>query len=166
MQLPLRPARLPRIRGENMPGESPPDPAAGDRRFFYAPELTKDHLYRGVATAAYGDDAGFDLTDKVGNLRRLQADGFWLIDQSDTCVDHLPSPERRRLLRAVVPELVDRAQAIAPVDGVIVCMTPVFTVVAEPLRRNWIADSWARGSRSGVAVEDNATGWCRRRVFR
>jgi len=33
-----------------------------------------------------------------------------------------------------VPGLVDPAQAIAPVDGVIVCMTPVFKLVAEPLR--------------------------------
>ncbi len=130
----LRDAYRPGVVRVLLVGESPPDPAAGDRRFFYAPELTKDHLYRGVATAAYGDDSGFDLADKVGNLRRLQADGFWLIDLSDTPVNHLPSPERRRMLRAVVAGLVDRAQAIAPADGVIVCMTPVFKLVAEPLR--------------------------------
>jgi len=32
-------------------GESPPDPGAGGRRFFYAPTLQIDNLYRGVAQA-------------------------------------------------------------------------------------------------------------------
>jgi hypothetical protein len=32
-------------------GESPPDPGAGGRRFFYAPTLQIDNLYRGSPKA-------------------------------------------------------------------------------------------------------------------
>lgn len=114
--------------------ESPPDPADGDRRFFYAPTLTKDNLYRGVAEALYGDEAGFDPADKTSNLRRIQSDGYWLIDLSNEPVNHLSSADRKRALRAAVPGLVERADAIAPTEGVIVCMTPVHRLVTGPLR--------------------------------
>lgn len=38
--------------------ESPPDPGAGPRRFFYAPQLTHDNLYRGVAQGPVRRRAG------------------------------------------------------------------------------------------------------------
>jgi hypothetical protein len=60
-------------------GESPPDPGAGERRFFYAPVLRIDDLYRGVAHGCYVDDPEVDLADKPAVLGRLQADGFWLM---------------------------------------------------------------------------------------
>jgi hypothetical protein len=71
-----RPARLEVL----LIGESPPDPGASERRFFYAPTLRIDNLYCGVAQGLYGDHPEVDLADKPAVLRRLQADGFWLID--------------------------------------------------------------------------------------
>lgn len=71
-----RPARL-RVL---LIGESPPDPGAGERRFFYSPRLTIDNLYRGVADAVYGEHGDVDLRDKPTVLARLKEDGFWLID--------------------------------------------------------------------------------------
>jgi hypothetical protein len=54
-------------------GESPPDPGDAERRFFYAPTLSRhDNLYRGVAEALYGDTRGFSVKDKAGNLGRLR----------------------------------------------------------------------------------------------
>ena len=55
-----RPARLLLL----LIGESPPDPRTGPRRFFYAPELTYDNLYRGVAEALYGARRDVDITNK------------------------------------------------------------------------------------------------------
>jgi hypothetical protein len=49
-------------------GESPPDPGSGRRRFFYAPTLQIDNLYRGVGQALYGKDSDTDLTDKPAIL--------------------------------------------------------------------------------------------------
>jgi hypothetical protein len=45
--------------------ESPPDPGSGVRRFFYAPDLTLDNLYRGVAEAVYGLEPDFDVRKKI-----------------------------------------------------------------------------------------------------
>jgi hypothetical protein len=59
-------------------GESPPDPGAGERRFFYASTLSRyDNLYRGVAEALYGEEGHLDVTAKVQTLMPLRDDGFW-----------------------------------------------------------------------------------------
>jgi hypothetical protein len=68
-----RPARLKVL----LIAESPPDPGVGERRFFYAPTLSYDNLYRGVAQAVYGRAW---VSEKVKVLERLRDDGFWLID--------------------------------------------------------------------------------------
>jgi hypothetical protein len=69
-------------------GESPPDPGAGQRRFFYAPTLQIDNLY-GRRPALYGDHPEVELTDKPAVLRRLQANRFWLIDAVDQPINQL-----------------------------------------------------------------------------
>jgi hypothetical protein len=114
--------------------ESPPDPGAGQLRFFYASSLSYDNLYRGIAQALYGEQPDFDITDKQAILRRLQADGFWLVDAVDRPVNHLPKSARRAALRAAVPQLVDRCRALAPRRGVVVCHSAVYRVAAPPLR--------------------------------
>jgi hypothetical protein len=82
-------------------GESPPDPGRGERRFFYAPTLSYDNLYRGVAMAVYGEEPGFDLTDKPAVLERLKSDGFWLIDAVGHPINKSSSAEpARRSARA------------------------------------------------------------------
>jgi hypothetical protein len=114
-------------------GESPPDPGAGRRRFFYAPTLQIDNLYRGVAQGLYGDHPDVDLTDKPAVLRRLQADGFWLIDATDQPVNHLPPGPRRAAITAAVPQLVARCRDLAPRRGVIICHRVVYQLTAPSL---------------------------------
>jgi hypothetical protein len=114
-------------------GESPPDPGSGERRFFYAPTLSHDNLYRGVAEALYGE-AGVDLRDKTAVLERLQRDGFWLIDAVGRPVNKASSAARRRAIAEAVPDLVERVRALAPERGVVICHGKVFELAATALR--------------------------------
>jgi hypothetical protein len=123
-----RPARLEVL----LVGESPPDPGAGGRRFFYAPTLQIDNLYRRVTL--YGDRPGVDLADTPAVLGRLQADGFWLIDAVERPVNHLPPGPRRAAITAAVPELVSRCRALAPRRGVVTCHRVVYQQAAPSLR--------------------------------
>jgi hypothetical protein len=115
-------------------GESPPDPGTGRRRFFYAPTLQIDNLYRGVAQGLYGDRPGLDLADKPAVLRRLQGDGFWLIDAVDPPINQLPPGPRLAAITAAAPQLVARCQKLAPRRGVIICHRVVYQVAAPSLR--------------------------------
>ena len=112
--------------------ESPPSPTAGTRRFFYSETLTgHDNLFRSVALAAYGMTAA-DLraVPKVSVLRRLQADGFLLIDAVETPINHMSSGDKRRAIRGGVPRLLDRCIEIGPTVGAFVISTPVHEAVA------------------------------------
>lgn len=113
--------------------ESPPDAGDSERRFFYAPTLKFDNLYRGVAEAVYGDQ-GIDLRDKVAILGRLRADGFWLIDAVDEPVNKLPPVARARALAEAVPRLVERCLELSPERGVIICHGGVYSATANALR--------------------------------
>jgi hypothetical protein len=94
------------------------------------PTLRIDNLYRGVAQGLYGDHPEVDLTDKPAVLRRLQADGFWLIDAVDRPVNHLPPGPRRAAITAAVPQLVGRCRALAPRRGVVICHRVVYQLAA------------------------------------
>jgi hypothetical protein len=115
-------------------GESPPDPGEGPRRFFYAPTLSHDNLYRGAAEAFYGEQPDFDIKDKVGILQRLCRDGVWLIDAVDEPIDKRTTAARRRAIAAAAPSLAKRAAALAPTVGVLVCHGVVFAQVGLALR--------------------------------
>lgn len=114
--------------------ESPPDPGAGERRFFYSPALRADNLYRGVAQALYGERDAVDILDKPAVLDRIQADGFWLIDAVDEPINKLGSAARARAIVAGIPRLVDRCLELAPELGVIICHGKVYAAAAESLR--------------------------------
>ncbi|KAF0247030.1 MAG: hypothetical protein FD180_147 [Planctomycetota bacterium] len=136
LRLEYRPERLKVL----LVAESPPDPGNGPRRFFYAPDLSQhDNLYRGVAEALYGAEPGFNVDSKVQVLRRIQADGFWLIDASEQPVNHLSSAEKTRSIRASIPRLVDRCVALAPERGVILCKRVLFDLAATALRAAKVA---------------------------
>jgi hypothetical protein len=116
-------------------GESAPDPAAQERRFFYAPTLDRrDNLFRGVVAALYEPiPRGSTGRPKRPWLERLRTDGVYLVDLVPFPVDKLTAGERRRARRHHVPALVRQAQTLLP-DGVIVCHGPTFTEVASALR--------------------------------
>jgi hypothetical protein len=112
--------------------ESPPNPTAGTRRFFYSETLTShDNLFRSVALAAYGMTAA-DLATvtKPSVLRRLQADGYFLIDAVETPINHMTSTDKRRAIRTGIPRLVRRCIELEPTVGVFVISTPVHQAVA------------------------------------
>jgi len=117
-------------------GESAPDPgaAAADRRFFYAPTLSRyDNLFRGVIDALYAPgklDAG---ADRRLWLKRLRDDGVYLIDLVPYPVNKLSATERRRSLHDHVSDRVDEVLDLAP-RGVIICHGPTFEVLSAPLR--------------------------------
>jgi hypothetical protein len=88
----------------------------------------------GVAQALYGQQPDVQLADKPAVLRRLQADGLWLIDATDQPVNHLPSTARRAAIQAAVPQLVDRCCDLAPRRGVVICHNIVYQLAAPALR--------------------------------
>lgn len=116
-------------------GESPPDPRSGERRYFYAPKLASaDNLYRGVASALYGQEADFNLRDKPEVLGRMQRDGVWLIDATEMPINGKPTGERRRAIREGLDRLERRCKEIDPSVGVLICHTVVFREAATLLR--------------------------------
>jgi hypothetical protein len=121
--------------------ESPPDPLGADRRFFYSSTLTgHDNLFRGVALAAYGlSKEDLNRTGKPTILRRLQRDGFLLIDAVEYPVNHLGSGARRAAIRESASGLVARVRQYEPVRGVFICPTPVFTAVTPTLRASGVS---------------------------
>jgi hypothetical protein len=116
-------------------GESPPDPGEGELRFFYAPELRADNLYRGVVEAVYGLELdGVKATPKTEMLGRLRNDGFWLIDAVEEPINKRTPRERSEAIREGVPDLVRRCKAIAPRRGVVICHGEVYKLTADALR--------------------------------
>ncbi|MCC4268024.1 hypothetical protein [Microbacterium schleiferi] len=118
-------------------GESAPsDHGVSSRRnFFYADHLGYDNLYRGVVEAMYDLRALRTKShEKRPWLRRLQADGVFLIDLVPFPVNAMRSrKERMEVLRANVPGCVERAASLQPV-GVIMCSRDVYSFLADPLR--------------------------------
>jgi hypothetical protein len=136
-----------RLRAEYKPerirllliGESAPSDHDGTkkRNFFYANHLGYDNLYRGVVQAMYGlASLKAKEHDKVPWLRRLQADGVFLIDLVPYPVNDMKAgSSRKAILVENVTGCVERAAALEP-EGIILCSRDVFTALAEPLRRS------------------------------
>lgn len=148
-----RPARL-RVL---LIAESPPDPGAGERRFFYSPRLTIDNLYRGVAQALYGERSDIDVSDKPGMLERLREDGFWLIDAVEKPINKLPAAARARAIAEAVPSLVERCGELAPERGVIICHGKVYAAAAPALRRAGVRVCTRRRFRSRSATGEGSS---------
>ncbi|WP_022894559.1 hypothetical protein [Agromyces subbeticus] len=114
--------------------ESAPAPgaAAADRRFFYAPTVSRhDNLFRAVVIALYGQRV---LTgdDRAELLGRLRSDGVWLIDLSPFPVNHLSPGRRQRTLVEHAPARVRDIESLTP-DGVVICHTLTYRALAPGL---------------------------------
>lgn len=115
-------------------GESAPDPLDENRRFFYAPRLSRsDNLFRSVIRALYDASPGRAGDPKAPWLARLSRDGVFLIDLVPYPVNLLPGAERRRARRAHVAACVNQAEALSPA-GIAVCHGPSFEVLGPALR--------------------------------
>ena len=114
-------------------GESAPAAEDTKRRFFYSSPLTQaDNLFRGVVEALYHEKPGVAGDSKEPWLRRLQADGVFLIDLVPFPVNNLASGARSQALREGVPNCVAQISELLP-DGVIVCHAPTFNALRESL---------------------------------
>ena len=83
-----------------------------------------------------------DDLNRVGKptvLRRLQSDGFLMIDAVEYPVNHLGSSARRAAIRGSAISLVERVRHHEPAEGVFICSSPVFDAVAPTLRAKGIS---------------------------
>jgi hypothetical protein len=67
-------------------------------------------------------------------LARLRIEGYWLIDAVDEPINKKTRAQRRRLIRARLPDLIRTCVELAPECGVIVCHDLVYQVAAASLR--------------------------------
>lgn len=114
--------------------ESAPDPAGGDRRFFYASTLASaDNLFRGVIQGLYGHrfPPGSTGTSKVEWLKRLRRDGVYLIDVVPYPINK--HPQRRQTLRDHARLAIERVRELSP-KGIVVCHAPTFRAIGPLLR--------------------------------
>jgi hypothetical protein len=114
--------------------ESPPNCDGGDFRFFYAPTMNHDHLYRSVMEVVFSD---FDpaVEHKTRWLERFQGAGCYLIDATNTPVNHMDDRERKRTLLEALPSKLAELKALAG-NGIPVVLIKknVCEMLDEPLR--------------------------------
>ena len=121
-------------------GESPPDPRNGARRFFYDDTLSRyDNLYRSVALAAYGlTNEALQAIPKADVLRRLQSDGFWLIDAVDFPINGVTGPAKIKASKEGADGLGRRCAEADPSLDAFICASPVHAAVSKDLSRGGI----------------------------
>lgn len=92
--------------------ESPPNCDGGDFRFFYAPEMKQDHLYRSVMEVVFSD---FNpaVKQKTLWLERFQEAGCYLVDATDTPVNFMDDRDRKRTLLEGLPAKLAELKALA-----------------------------------------------------
>lgn len=123
--------------------ESPPPEASrgGSRHFYRTNQIRpEDRLFLGAIKALYPDSK--DLTDKQIEehkfewLKRLQADGIYMIEALEVSQEHaVKKPERQEKIRLALPRLIERVGELANSDTkLILIKSNVFEVAAEPLR--------------------------------
>lgn len=130
----LREQHRPKEIGVLFVGESPPDPGASEKRFFYSPTLfPADNLFRGLMLALYNAGPSQLRASKPYWLNRFKEDGFWLEDLTDRPVNHLSDSDRRRARLDAVPDAIARIRTSHASIGVVVCHTPTFAALSKSL---------------------------------
>jgi hypothetical protein len=124
--------------------ESPPPGKAeipSSRHFYRADrERREDRLFTNTVKALYPDAAEQTETQIQPNkedwLRRMQADGVYMIEALEESQRHkVTKDERQERIRAALPRLIERVQELAEPDTkLILIKSNVFEVAAEPLR--------------------------------
>jgi ketosteroid isomerase-like protein len=123
--------------------ESPP-PSAGvnSSRHFYRADYhgPEDRLFantiRGLYEEAYSLPEPEITKDKETWLRRLQADGVYMIEALEESERHkVTKKERQEHIRAALPRLIERVRELAgPKTKIILIKSNPFEIAAEPLR--------------------------------
>lgn len=124
--------------------ESPP-PAAEvqSSRHFYRSEVVRrdDRLFVNTIKALYPEVAQATESDiepqKEQWLRRLQQDGFYMIEAlSESQVHEVTKQQRQERIRSGLPDLLKKVSSLAaPTTKIILIKSNVFDMAAEPLRQ-------------------------------
>jgi len=124
--------------------ESPPPSAEiqSSRQFYRSERIrTDDRLFANTIWALYPETAGQSEPEleaaKEAWLRRLQADGIYMIEALETSQRHsVTKQQRQERIRAALPTLIARVKALVQPDTrIILIKSNVFEVAAEPLRQ-------------------------------
>lgn len=124
--------------------ESPPPVAnqTSSRHFYRTDQVRRgDRLFVNTIKALYPEAEGQTEsqieTTKQQWLRRLQSDGWFLIEALPTSLPHaVTKPQRQDLIRQNLPKLLARVRQLAnPNTKLILIKSNVFEVAAEPLRQ-------------------------------
>jgi hypothetical protein len=124
--------------------ESPPPSATiQSSRQFYRSERVRvdDRLFTNTIWALYPEATGKPEREleehKEEWLRRLQHDGIYMIEALEVSQrHHITKEQRQERIRAALPRLIERVQALAdPKTRIILIKSNVFEVAAEPLKQ-------------------------------
>jgi hypothetical protein len=124
--------------------ESPPPSAdIQSSRHFYRSEQIRhdDRLFINTVKALYAelqDKTEAEIEpDKEHWLRRMQADGYYMIEALETSQRHsVTKAERQERIAEALPRLIERVKELANKDTkIILIKSNVFEVAAEPLRK-------------------------------
>lgn len=115
--------------------ESPPESTDAEARFFYNPRQESwDHMYRSVMKAVFAHYE-YHPGEKDKWLRRFQAHGYFMIDATDSPINHRSAFERRRILHnAVKPKLHEIAKLVSLDTPIVLVKKNVFFAFNAPLR--------------------------------
>jgi hypothetical protein len=118
--------------------EAPPQRGSG--RFFYFEKVTAgDSLFLETMKVLYPDDytsAPAVRSAKVTFLRRIQQDGFYLIDASTRPMESSAKAARRKQLESELPGLICRLHKLAVEETMVVLISKaVYDVCLNALTR-------------------------------
>lgn len=123
--------------------ESPPPPpeVQSSRQFYYTDRIRRDdRLFVNTIRAVYPETAKTPEKEleetKEGWLRRLQKDGFYMIEALTKSQPHKATKqERQEKIRENLPKLIQRVKdLVMPDTKLILIKSNVFDVAAAPLR--------------------------------
>lgn len=99
--------------------ESPPFVRPGGwPSYFFFEDSASELLFATVIYALYGVEYRKDPAKKAELLRRLQFNGYWLIDVAEHPINDVPAKKRPAVLREHVPSLLSRLAELKR-DGVL-----------------------------------------------
>ena len=123
--------------------ESPPPPAdvQSSRQFYYSDRIRRDdRLFTNTVRALYSEAVDTPEKELEENktqwLKRLQADGFYMIEALEDSQEHeVTKKDRQAKIQAALPRLLERVKEIVePGTPIVLIKSNVFDVAAQPLR--------------------------------
>lgn len=120
----------------------PPSADKDSSRHFYRTDKPRrgDRLFSNTIKAAYTEAAETSEAEleetKQQWLKRLQSDGWYMIEALETSLPHRTTKkERQELIRQNLPNLIERVKQLAkPNTKIVLIKSNVFEVAAAPLR--------------------------------